>query len=78
MKTFEAESLGIDRKSQGATDDAEKQCTLGSKIFTQQQEKDLALAMGALQVACCLWMLVLHYRSWFEPQGSVLYNTFSV
>lgn len=23
----------------------------------------------------CLWMLVLHYRSWFEPQGSVLYNT---
>lgn len=24
MKTFEAESLGIDRKSQGGTDDAEK------------------------------------------------------
>lgn len=28
MKTFEAESLGIDRKSQGGTDDAEKKIIL--------------------------------------------------
>ena len=52
MKTCEAQSLGIDRKSQGGTDDAEKKNrTFGSKIFTQHQEEDYVLATGALQVA---------------------------